>query len=157
MTIRLLSCCAAACFAAGAAAAEPDQRLLDALDAEDIKYEVQDNGEISVLIEWTDEKRSQIVRIQSGTFRWQQNDYRDVYSIAYKVEDPQRLPRALANRLLEENNKSVLGFWAMQDDTVFNIVRISTRATPSQLREALFYAAEYADNLEKELLKSDDF
>jgi hypothetical protein len=157
MTPRVLAFCAAALFAVNAHASEPDKRLLDALDAENIKYEVQDNGEISVLIEWTDEKRSQIVRIQSKTFSWQQNEYRDVYSIAFKSDDPQRLQRALANRLLEENNKSVLGFWGTQDDTVFNIVRISAKATPSQLREALFFAAEHADNLEKELLRTDDF
>ncbi len=157
MIARVIACCAAALFALNAHANDPDKRVLDALDSEDIKYEIQDNGEISVLIEWTDEKRSQIVRIQSKTFSWQQNEYRDVYSIAFKTDDPERLQRGLANRLLKENNESVLGFWATQDDTLFNIVRISAKATPSQLREAVFFAAEHADNLEKELLKTDDY
>jgi hypothetical protein len=153
----LAACCL---FQAGPARAEgeADKRVLDALDSEDIKHEVEDNGEISVVISWSnDAGRSQAVRIQSKTFSWGNNEYRDIYSIAFKTDKSNLVERALANRLLSENNQSTLGFWATQDDTVFSIARLPAKATPSMLREAIFFVAEKADDLEKELLKTDDF
>lgn len=138
-------------------AAKVDKRVTDALDAEDMNYTVQDNGEVSVTIQWNEDGRSQGVRIQSKTFSWKQNEYRDVYSIAFKTDGSGEVERALANRLLEENNSSTLGFWAKQDDTVFSIVRVPAKATPSQLHEAISFAAEKADEMEKELLKTDEY
>jgi hypothetical protein len=144
--------------AALAADGKPDQRLLDALEAEDLKHTVQENGEISVTIEWSnDGGRTQLVRMQSDTFSWSNNEYRDIYSIAFKTADGGDVERKLASRLLRENNDSKLGFWGMQEDTVFSIARLPAKATPSQLREAIFFVAEKADDLEKEILTTDDY
>lgn len=144
--------------AALAQAAKADQRVIDALEAEDLNHTVNDNGEISVTIEWSnDGGRTQLVRIQSDTFSWANNEYRDIYSIAFKTQNNGDVERTLASRLLRENNDSTLGFWGMQNDTVFSIARLPAKATPSQLREAVFFVAEKADDLEKEILKTDDF
>ncbi|MBK9494813.1 MAG: hypothetical protein BWZ07_01434 [Alphaproteobacteria bacterium ADurb.BinA280] len=136
---------------------QPDKRLIEALESEGLKYEILDTGELSVLIEWTDENRSQIVRLQSKTFRFQQHEYRDIYSLGYEIKEGEQLPIALATRLLTESNTSKLGFWALQEHQVYNIARMASRSTPSQIREAIFYVAQYADDLEKELLGTDDF
>ena len=136
---------------------QPDKRLIEALESEGLKYEVLETGELSVLIEWTDENRSQIVRLQSKTFRFQQHEYRDIYSLGYEIKEGEQLPIALATRLLTESNTSKLGFWALQEHQVYNIARMASRSTPSQIREAIFYVAQYADDLEKELLGTDDF
>lgn len=135
----------------------PDKRVIDALESEDMNYTAQDNGEVSVTIQWNEDGRSQGVRVQSKTFSWKQNEYRDVYSIAFKTDGSKLVERALANRLLDENNSSTLGFWAKQDDTVYSIVRMPAKATPSQLHEAISFAAEKADEMEKEILGTDEF
>lgn len=139
------------------AANEPDARLLAALDDQNLRYEVRDSGEISVTIEWTNDGRTQLVSLQSETFSWKTHEYRDIYSIALKMEEDDGLSRKLANRLLRENNASTLGFWAIQDGTLMNIVRLPADASPKLLRDAIFFAGEQADELEKEVLKTDDY
>jgi hypothetical protein len=135
----------------------PDKRVTDALDSEDMNYTVQDNGEVSVTIQWNEDGRSQGVRVQSKTFSWKQNEFRDVYSIAFKTDGSKLIEQALANRLLDESNASTLGFWGKQDDTVYSIVRVPAKATPSQLHEAISFAAEKADEMEKEILGTDEY
>ena len=159
-SLRLIACSLAlACLPALAddEKVAPDPRVTSALDSEDMKYTVQDNGEVSVTIQWNEDGRSQGVRIQSKSFSWKQNEFRDVYSIAFKTDDSRLIDHALANRLLDENNTSTLGFWGKQDDTVYNIVRVPAKATPSQLHEAISFAAEKADEMEKEILGTDEY
>jgi hypothetical protein len=136
----------------------PDARISKALDSENLRYTVEESGEYSVVIEWSnDAGRTQLVRIPSDTFRWQGGEYRDVYSVAFVTDEDKPVEGALANRLLVENNDSLLGFWAKQGDVVMNIARIPAGATPSTLRAAVFFVAETADDLEKEVTRKDDY
>lgn len=136
----------------------PDQRVIKILDAEGLKYSIEDSGEISVVIEWSnDAGRTQLVRIPSSTFRWQQAEYRDVYSVAFETAPGRAVDAALADRLLIANNDSTLGFFAKQGDVVMNIARIPANAAPSMLREAIFFVGETADELEKEQTGKDDY
>lgn len=136
----------------------PDARVSKALDSENLRYTVEESGEYSVVIEWSnDAGRTQLVRIPSDTFRWQGGEYRDVYSVAFVTDEGKPVDGALANRMLIENNDSLLGFWAKQGDVVMNIARIPANATPSILRAAVFFVAETADDLEKEVTRKDDY
>jgi len=136
----------------------PDSRISKALDSENLRYTVEDSGEYSVVIEWSnDDGRTQLVRIPSDTLRWQGGEYRDVYSVAFVTDEGKAVDGALANRMLVENNDSLLGFWAKQGDVVMNIARIPANATPSILRAAVFFVAETADDLEKEVTPKDDY
>lgn len=136
----------------------PDTRVSKALEAENLKFEIEESGEYSVVIEWSnDAGRTQLVRIPSDTFRWQGGEYRDVYSVAFVTDEGKAVDGALANRLLVENNDSLLGFWARQGDVVMNIARIPAAAPPSMLRAAVFFVAESADDLEKEITREDDY
>lgn len=136
----------------------PDPRVARALEAEKLDYTIEESGEYSVVIEWSnDAGRSQLVRIPSDTFRWQGGEYRDVYSVAFRTAVGKPVEAKLADRLLIENNDSLLGFWAKQGDTVMNIARIRANATPSELRAAIVFVAETADELEKEVTRKDDY
>lgn len=136
----------------------PDPRISRALDAEKLRFEIEESGEYSVVIEWSnDGGRTQLVRIPSDTFRWQGAEYRDVYSVAFVTDKGRPVDGALANRMLVENNDSLLGFWAKQDDVVMNIARIPADASPSVLRAAVFFVGETADDLEKEVTRKDDY
>ncbi len=136
----------------------PDPRVSKALDAEKLRFEVEESGEYSVVIEWSnDAGRTQLVRIPSDTFRWQGAEYRDVYSVAFETAPGKPVDAALANRMLIENNDSLLGFWAKQGDVVMNIARIPADAPASMLRAAVFFVGETADDLEKEVTGKDDY
>lgn len=136
----------------------PDARVSRALDAEKLNWDIEDSGEYSVVIEWSnDGGRTQLVRIPSDTFRWQGAEFRDIYSVAFETAPGRPVDTALANRLLVENNDSLLGFWARQDDVVMNIARIRADATPSEVRAAVFFVGESADDLEKEVTGKDDY
>lgn len=136
----------------------PDERVASALKAADLRFNLEDSGEYSVLIEWSnDGDRTHVARIPSATFRWQQTEWRDVYAVAYKIKGDGLVEAKLANRLLVENNDSLLGFWARQGDTLLYIARIPATATPSVLREAVMHVGEMADDLEKEVTRADDY
>lgn len=134
-----------------------DSRLLTAVEAEGLKYSVASNGNLEVLIDYSEESRSQQVYLQSKTFRYIDNEFRDVYSIAFRFDAEAGLEPALARRLLEASNTFTMGFWATQEGTLYCIVRLPARATPSQVRDAIMFVAAEADELEKELLGSDEF
>ena len=134
-----------------------DSRLLTAVEAEGLRYTVSRNGNLEVLIDYSEESRSQRVHLQSKTFRYIDNEFRDVYSIAYRYDATTGLEPALARRLLEASNTFSMGFWATQEGTLYCIVRLPARATPSQVRDAIMFVAAEADELEKELLGSDEF
>lgn len=134
-----------------------DSRLLTAVEAEGLKFSVASNGNLEVLIDYSEESRTQLVYLQSTTFRYLDNEFRDVYSIAYRFDAEAGLEPALARRLLEASNSFTMGFWATQTGTLYCIVRLPARATPSQIRDAIMFVAAEADELEKELLGSDEF
>ena len=140
----------------GDAEAKVDPRIRAALEAEGLDYTVGRSGDLEVLIEFSDEGRSQFVRLQSSVRRYRGIDYRDVYSMAYRFDSGAGLDPALAQRLLEANNDYTLGFWAVQGDVVFSIARIPAQASPAMVREAISFVAAEADDLEKELLGSDE-
>lgn len=134
-----------------------DPRLRAALEAEGFEYTVSRGGDLQVLIHFNEDDRSQYVRLQSSTRRFRNIEYRDVYSTAFHFDAAAGLDAALARRLLESNNTFTLGFWALQDDVVFSIARIPAQASPAMVREAIGFVAAEADELEKELLGSDDY
>lgn len=142
---------------ASATAQNLDGRVSKALDAENMTYTTTDSGEFQWVVEWQKEQRSQAVRVQSSTRRWQQNEMRDIYSIAYKFNASRGLPAELAMRLLNESNNSDLGFWVVQGEYVLATARVPADAKPSLIREAMNHVAELADNLELELLGTDDY
>ena len=93
----------------------------------------------------------QSVTLQSRTLRYEVGEQRDVYSLAHRFDGEEALDPALLQRLLGENNTFTLGFWALQDRHLYAIARIPARASPLQVREAVRFVAEVADDLEREL------
>jgi hypothetical protein len=134
-----------------------DQRIAEALDAENISYTVNESEEALITIEWTNDSRSQIIHVPSKTFSWKKHEYRGIYSFALKIEDKQGLERSLANRLLQENSETAIGFWSVQNNFLFYVVAIPAHASSDFVRQAIFFVGEKADEMEKELLKTDDY
>lgn len=134
----------------GAKATQVDTRLRAAVDAAGLSYEINAKADLQLVIEY-DDGRSQSVTLQSRTLRYDVGEQRDVYSLAHRFGEDETLDPALLQRLLGENNTFTLGFWALQDRHLYAIARIPARASPLQVREAVRFVAEVADELEREL------
>lgn len=134
-----------------AQSAEADKRVKTALDAENLPYEVDQDGDFKVTLSFPDDNdRTQLIVVQSQTFSFQQTEFREIFSAAMKIDDAGKLNLELARRLLGESSESKLGFWGIEGDIVWSIARIPANAPASTLHEAISFVAIRADDLEKE-------
>lgn len=136
--------------------AEPDARLSAALDAAGIRYSVRASGDLQVTAALAGE-RSQSIILRSQTHAYRSEEWREVYSVAHRIDEDATLDAALAQRLLDANNTLVMGAWAMDRGKITLIVRLPARSSPLRLVEAIDFIAEVADGLEAELGSEDRF
>lgn len=132
-----------------------DGRLRAVVEAAGLRYDINDKAELQLVIEY-DSGRSQGVSLQSKTLRYDVGEQRDIYSLAHRFGEDETPDPALLQRLLGENNTFTLGFWALQDRNLYVIARIPARASPLQVKEAVYFVAEVADGLERELSADTD-
>jgi hypothetical protein len=156
---------AAPTSAAAPAAAPPgtDPRIATALKALGYTYDVTEDKDYKLVFETGDDKRTQLVVINSNTEFYDQLEIREVWSPALLVEDP--LDTALAMRLLRANDKYKLGAWRVwpadksgdkpQVYVVF-AAQIDANAPDSVLSATLDMVSHTADELEKEIAKADE-
>ncbi len=139
-------------------AGELDPRARNALEAEGLEFEVDEKGDAKVILRFTDDgDRTQLVIVQSGTFKYRKTEFREIFSAGLKADADKGLDLALARRLMEESSRSKLAFWGVEDGVVWAIARIPADASADTLREAIDFVAVRADDLEKERLGTDEF
>jgi len=145
------------------APAGTDPRIATALKALGYTYDVTEDKDYKLVFEIGDDKRTQLVVINSNTEFYDKLEIREVWSPALLVEDP--LDAALAMRLLRANDKYKLGAWRVwpadksgdkpQVYVVF-AAQIDANAPDSVLSATLDMVSHTADELEKEIVKSDE-
>lgn len=128
----------------------PDPRLSAALDAAGIRYSVQSSGDLQVAATLGNERTQSIV-LRSQTHAYRNEEWREVYSVAHRIDEDAPLDAALARRLLDANNTLVMGAWGMDRGKLTLIVRLPARSSPLRLVDAIDFVAEVADTLEAEL------
>jgi len=135
-----------------------DRRVAQALRAAGYSYTVDDDGDYAVTVRFREDNRTQLVWIASSTREIAGAEVRRVWSPAYKSTKP--LSASLARRLLEENLGTGIGYWAATETEGTTLVvfctQVSADADPTILDAAIQAVAATADELEKELLGSDD-
>jgi hypothetical protein len=156
---RLIPCCALLlCLAAPAFAADTpavaDAALGKQLQAMEIKYEVDKDGDYRMTFELED-GRTQLVYARSPVESYGSNRIREIWSPGYKYSTPE-LDVKVANRLLEHSGEVIMGGWTRQKSTAMFVVKVPERATPQELRDAIEAAAACADRIEKELTGGKD-
>ena len=135
-----------------------DPRVAKALGDLKLGYEVDKKGDAKVILSFTDDGgRTQLVVVQSGTYQYRNNEFRDVFSAGLKADEEKGLDLPLARRLLEESSRSKLAFWGVEDAVVWSIARIPADAPADALKEAIDFVAVTADDLEKERVGTDEF
>ena len=162
-TIMSLAAAALAGAAVGAAAREPpaapavDSRVEAVLKTSGLPYTI-DGGDFRIRYTLPD-GRTQLVWVATKTTRIASVEFRDIWSVARRAQG--ELPAELADHLLKENVRMVLGAWQVsQGDGEYLVVfSYATPADTSQdvLEEVIEAVTISADRMEKELTGKDEF
>lgn len=136
-------------------AADADESVAALLNKIGMAYNIDQDGDYAIVIHFQDE-RSQLVFVRSAVYDSRGVAMRDIWSDGY-VHENANIPNELQTRLLEENVGTVMGNWSREDNKIAYVVKLPADASLEQLRAGILEAAEQADELEKELLGSDDF
>jgi hypothetical protein len=135
----------------------PDPRVAAVLKEADLPYEL-DNGDFRLEYD-VDGTRGQRVWIDSETAKLDKLEFRAVWSVAARGKGA--VPADLANLLLRENARMIVGAWQVnqgQDDylVVFS-APVSAAADAATLREVLEVVMYSTDRIEKQLSGKDEF
>lgn len=133
---------------------EADAGIRAQLERLEIHHEVDEDNDFRIEILFDDD-RSQFVWIRSRDYSSRDVAMRDVWSYGYRHRT-KILPSRLERRLLTDSYKSVMGGWALDGNDVVYVVKLPIDASDELLQAALLEAAEWADELEKELVGTDE-
>ena len=157
--VAVLLAGAAAGAAAQDAPAAPvlDARVEAALKTTGLPYTV-DGGDFRLNFTLPD-GRTQLVWIASKTTKIASTEFRDVWSVASRTKGS--LPAELADHLLKENVRMVLGAWQVSQGKDEHLV-VFSYAVPADtnadlLQEVIEAVTISADRMEKELTGKDEF
>lgn len=153
----------AAMLAAGFAFAPGHARAADTaiealLKQSDTPYEVDKDGDYKIVIEWSKEKRSQLVYVGGTPETFADAPVYDVFAPALAVDEA-GLSAEDANELLKASGSLKLGAWELRGDGAYFAIKVPAgKLTAEQFDKILSLAAETADNFELEHSggKSDD-
>jgi hypothetical protein len=136
----------------------PDRRVQQALDDLGLRYEIEENGDFKVGMQF-ENGRTQVAWINSATSELGTMEIREIVSPAHLNQG--ELPAELANRLLRDSASKKLGAWqTLQGDRANAVVftaRIDANASPEDLESALYAVLFTADGMEAELHNEDRF
>ncbi|WP_309717745.1 hypothetical protein [Armatimonas sp.] len=126
-------------------------------------YKLDKEGDYTIEIQWDDEKRSQMIFIRGAVEKIVEPKAtevatREVWSVCWKGKE--RPSAEALEKLLTKHykfgafqlEKAESGTWS-----AYYRVDIPDNASSSYIRQAIRITAEAADNMEKELLGTDDF
>ena len=135
----------------------PDPRVAEILKEAGLPYQV-DNGDFRLEYD-VDGTRGQRVWIDSETARLDKLEFRAVWSVA--ARDKGAVPAELANLLLRENARMIVGAWQVNqgkdDYLVVLSAPVSAAADAATLREVLEVVMYSTDRIEKQLSGKDEF
>jgi len=136
-----------------------DPRIAAALEAAEVKYQTDDDGDYRVGFE-LENGRSQTAIIRSRTFEFLGVEIREVTSAGLLSNGP--FDSCTANLLLQQNEDVKLGAWGVlknDEDThaaVFT-AKVSADLPPAELAGVIMAVLTVADEMEARLSGRDDF
>ena len=137
-----------------AAAAEIDTRVLSQLNEIGMAYQIDEDNDFALVINFDDD-RSQLVFVRSQVYSSRGLGMRDVWSVAFDSPG-ESMPEGLETRLLKENVNLVMGGWVRIENQIAHMAKIPENTSAEVLRSAILEVAEAADELEKELVGTDE-
>lgn len=135
-----------------------DSRLSSMLDNIGFEYEIDDDGDLHVVVELGDNRLQQVV-ICSATHTVGAMEVRQLYSIGYESEAP--LPQNIANLLLGINQSAQFGGWQLLSSGgryyASYGAHIGADADADTFRAVIEVVVQAADNIEAYLTGKDVF
>jgi hypothetical protein len=136
---------------------EHDARVERLLEAIDLKYEIDSDGDFQLGNRF-DNGRTQRLFVNSNTERYQNMEIREVWSVAYISEDA--VSSTIMRNLLKDNGTKKLGSWKLitnngKEVAVF-YAQIAADADRTAFLSALQIVSQAADEMEKQLTGKDD-
>ena len=140
--------------------AEPLSSIDAMLEYLGFGFEVQENGDYKVLMEFSDENRTHSAFFTRFVSEFYSTEVFDIWAPIYKASGS--LPDSVANHLLEQNAKVNLGSYqtirtADNSSLVVYSYQLSNGLDVVTLQKAIFHVLVTADDTEKSLTKADNF
>jgi hypothetical protein len=136
-----------------------DERVRAALEELGLSYEIDGDGDFKVVFEFEEDGRSQLGYINSGTEQFELFEIREIWSPGYQSDIP--FTADVANRLLEDSFEKKLGAWQTMINNDQNVAvfaaKVAANSDAASLYACLKLVLVAADEIEKELLGTDDF
>lgn len=146
---------AAGCVIAPVASSAADDSVRSRLDLIGYKYEVDKDGDYKIVINYSEEKRTQLVWVSGSTESFGPFNVREVYSPAARVK-ADGVDGTKALDLMLRSGKTKLGDWEIRGDGLYYAIKLPEPVTADGLKAAIKLVAETADNMEIELSGSRD-
>ena len=132
-----------------------DSRVRTALDAADLKYKIDKDGDFK--LQFTlDDDRTHLVFVNSNTETYGNMEVREIWAAGAVSKGG--FSRQKLETLLKKNGQYKVGAWHLTQDgerAIFTVV-VSARASSDTLNSMVRLVAKTADALEEEWLGNDD-
>jgi hypothetical protein len=157
LSMRIVFLATAAALALAAFPASATDPAVEALlKASGLSYEVDKDGDYTVVVEWDKDGRSQLVYISGSVEDMAGVQVFTAFSPAYVLDAEGGIELALARRLLTENGKFKIGAWETGGKNLYFTTKIPAGISGAQFKTLLLVTAENADDMELELTPGKD-
>ena len=142
-----------------AQSATGDPRIKKSLERLGLNYQLSKSGNYNVTFKIENSERTHMVTIKSKTETYRGIEIREIYAIAAALNDYP--PEELIYLMMEQNSTLKLGAWAMEADSsgvyIYFTTKIPADVKDNDLKYYSYFVAEIADEMEEELLGTDDY
>ena len=119
------------------------------LEARDLKYEIDGEGDFRLVMSLREDSRSHLVVVSARTERLDDIDIREVFAPAARIADGIDGDKAL--ELLAESRTNKIGGWELGGDVLYYVIKMPDDIDARQLEMLIGLAATAADELEMAL------
>lgn len=114
------------------------------------QFTIDDDGDYKVVLNFSEEGRTQLVYVSGGTEEVGGMSIREVFAPAANIKTD-GVTGAIALELLNESRSKKLGAWEIAGDYLYYVIKIPDNADAAQLAAAIRVAGSIADDKEIEL------
>lgn len=136
-----------------------DPRVKKSLERLGLTYQLSKSGNFNVTFQIENSQRTHMVTIKSKTENYRGIEIREIFALVAILNDYP--PDELIFRMMEENSTLKLGAWAMEADSsgvyIYFTAKVPVDIKDNDLKLYSYFVAEVADEMEEELLGTDEY
>ena len=137
-----------------------DPRVRDALDYLDIEYDINSSGNYKVIYTMEyDEDRSHMVFVVSETETYSSVEIREIWSVAAVLDEYP--DDSIVRNMMDLNSSNKLGAWAIEEDDgevwILYTAKFQVDLEPDELEDIMYFVAEICDEMELDLVGTDEY